>query len=620
MPDLAAPGRRRFALAALVAWAAASTAQAAIPQAERDALIALYNSTDGAHWKNRSNWRNGGDTDFNAPGSECSWHGVTCDSAKAHVTKVNLADNQLNGTIPNLSGLHQLQHFDVSVNQLSGTIPNLSGLHQLQHFDVSINQLSGTIPNLSGLHQLQRFDARVNQLSGTIPNLSGLNQLQRFKVGVNQLSGTIPDLSGLHQLQHFDVSVNQLSGTIPNLSGLNQLKAFQVGDNLLTGKPPAAPTGLLPSESWLCPNKLEAPSPTDDAWNAATTGNWSDGCSTTAHTVTAQAGPNGSVDPATQQRVRGARAWLAVTPAAGYEFDQATPAPSCGPVTITMRDNTNLVVEPIEADCEIQVSFRRILPGHHSITATANPAAGGSITCTPNPVPHGGNSTCTASANTGYVFNVFNGDCNGKTCTLTNVTAPLSVVAHFTQAVPILPLRAITATANPAMGGSVTCTPNPVPHGGNSTCTATANSGYVFDGFSGDCNGSTCTLTNVTALKTVTANFRATTPATHAITATANPSVGGTVTCTPNPVPNGGNATCTATPAAGYAFDGFGGDCSGNACSLTNVTAPKAVTARFRLIAAAPGSATAVPTLGHWALLLLGLLTAALGLQRLRRS
>lgn len=44
-------------------------------------------------------------------------------------------------------------------------------------------------------------------------------------------------------------------------------------------------------------------------------------------------------------------------------------------------------------------------------------------------------------------------------------------------------------------------------HGSNSSCTATANAGYTFSAFSGDCTGSTCALSNVTSAKSVTATF-----------------------------------------------------------------------------------------------------------------
>ena len=53
----------------LISLAGASYAQ--IPQIERDALIALYNSTDGANWTDNMGW-------LGEAGTECSWFGVRC--------------------------------------------------------------------------------------------------------------------------------------------------------------------------------------------------------------------------------------------------------------------------------------------------------------------------------------------------------------------------------------------------------------------------------------------------------------------------------------------------------------------------------------------------------------
>lgn len=100
----------------------------------------------------------------------------------------------------------------------------------------------------------------------------------------------------------------------------------------------------------------------------------------------------------------------------------------------------------------------------------------------------------------------------------------------------------------------------------------------------------------------------------HAITVDPAP-VNGTLSCTPNPVPDRGSTTCTATPDPGYAVASFTG-CTrvgtSNDCQLTGVTAPATVAVTFAAI-------PAVPTLSHWALMLLGLLAAGLGLRRLRR-
>ncbi|MBX3674423.1 MAG: DUF4214 domain-containing protein [Burkholderiales bacterium] len=179
-----------------------------------------------------------------------------------------------------------------------------------------------------------------------------------------------------------------------------------------------------------------------------------------------------------------------------------------------------------------------------------------------------------ATASAGSTFASWTGcdSASGSECALT-VDQSRSVTATFT-----LNAYAITAAANPVAGGTVGCVPNPVSHGGTSICTASANTGYVFTGFSGDCTGSTCTLSDVTAARSVTATF---TPSTYAITATALPPAGGTVTCTPNPVAHGGTSTCTATANAGYAFSAFSGDCAGPTCTLSDVTAARSVTATF---------------------------------------
>ncbi|MBK5962778.1 hypothetical protein CCR95_01360 [Thiocystis minor] len=147
-------------------------------------------------------------------------------------------------------------------------------------------------------------------------------------------------------------------------------------------------------------------------------------------------------------------------------------------------------------------------PTSFSIATAANPSPGGTVRCTPNPVAAGRSSTCSATANTGYRFGNWSGSCRGATCILTNVGAPKSVTGNF-----ILKTYAVTTTANPAVGGTLSCSPNPVGHGSSSTCTALPALGYRFTAWSGDCTGATCVLRNVTAAKGVTATFTALPPA-----------------------------------------------------------------------------------------------------------
>ncbi len=221
---------------------------------QRAVLTNLYSSTNGASWTNKTNW-NG------AVGTECTWFGVTCDTAQNNVVAINLGSNNLVGTLPALSGLPALQTFNVSINQLTGPIPSLGGLTALLDFRVNNNLLSGPIPSLTGLTALVTIVASNNQLTGSIPSLTGLTSLQQFTAPNNQLTGSIPSLSGLTALQQFGVSINQLTGPIPSLTGLTALVDFNAFSNGFTGSIPSL-TGLTALQSFqVSTNQLTGPIP-----------------------------------------------------------------------------------------------------------------------------------------------------------------------------------------------------------------------------------------------------------------------------------------------------------------------------------------------------------------------
>lgn len=238
---------------ATVSLCATWTVSAAIPQGEREDLIALYTSAGGNGWSNNTNWCSGacpavGTPTVNAPGTECTWFGIVCDASNSHVISINLPNNKLIGNLPVFANLGDLQLFVATNNNLSGPIPSLTRLTQLDTFWVYSNQLSGHIPSLAGLTHL--FDFRVNH---------------------NQLDGSIPSLIGLTSLQRFDVGTNNLTGPIPSLTGLINLDSFLVGGNKLTGPVPAVPTTGHPNFAILCPNRLDlTPTANDTAWNTAT--------------------------------------------------------------------------------------------------------------------------------------------------------------------------------------------------------------------------------------------------------------------------------------------------------------------------------------------------------------
>lgn len=77
-----------------------------------------------------------------------SWSFVSCDSAGANVTIVNLGKQHFSGTIsPAFANLTSLRSLFLNDNNLTGSIPeSLTTLPQLQIIDVSNNNLSGPIP------------------------------------------------------------------------------------------------------------------------------------------------------------------------------------------------------------------------------------------------------------------------------------------------------------------------------------------------------------------------------------------------------------------------------------------------------------------------------------------
>ena len=92
---------------------------------EKEALIVLYNTTNGDNWKNNTNW--------------CSdqplktWHGIKTND-EGFVSELYLNSNQLSGTIPDEIGhLVHLTSLWLFSNRLSGHIPQ--GIGQLTHLE-----------------------------------------------------------------------------------------------------------------------------------------------------------------------------------------------------------------------------------------------------------------------------------------------------------------------------------------------------------------------------------------------------------------------------------------------------------------------------------------------------
>jgi len=153
--------------------------------------------------------------------------------------------------------------------------------------------------------------------------------------------------------------------------------------------------------------------------------------------------------------------------------------------------------------------------------------------------------------------------------------------------------------------------------GSSVVLTAAPSADSDFAGWSGACTGmGPCTVT-MSAGKTVTATFNARS-GTHFLSVGTLPATGtarGSITSSPAGIncgatckaafPSGTTVTLTASPAAGYVFSGWSGDCAGTGSCIVSMTAPKSAFATFAAAPAAAANYTALwwnPTESGWGL------------------
>ncbi len=198
---------------------------------EKDALIALYDSTAGDGWDNNTSWGIGDPCDNN-------WYGISCTNSGS-VTDINLSSNKLAGPIPkeigDLANLNSLILGGMcgcgGTNEINGTIPpeignltNLTILSLNAMFGMGTEpRLTGSIPTeIKNLTNLTYLGLRNHRVSGTIPKeLGDLTNLTTLDLYNNQFTGDIPkEIGNLTNLTILDLGGNfNLIGTIPKEIG-----------------------------------------------------------------------------------------------------------------------------------------------------------------------------------------------------------------------------------------------------------------------------------------------------------------------------------------------------------------------------------------------------------------
>ncbi|KAK1364375.1 LRR receptor-like serine/threonine-protein kinase RCH1 [Heracleum sosnowskyi] len=133
------------------------------------------------------------------------------------LTYLDLSSNQLNGIPPiSFRNLSNLKVLDISANNFTGNLEDLllgpfSLLHELL---ISENQLSGSLPDITLLSSLKKLRVSSNQLNGCLPTVfKHHSALEILDLSNNHLRGTISEahLSNLSSLMYMCTSSNPLT-------------------------------------------------------------------------------------------------------------------------------------------------------------------------------------------------------------------------------------------------------------------------------------------------------------------------------------------------------------------------------------------------------------------------
>ncbi|MDB5258384.1 MAG: large protein [Chitinophagaceae bacterium] len=144
------------------------------------ALVAFYNSTDGAHWYNNTNWLS---TRVGL------WEGIAIVGNR--VQTLALGNNNVAGTIPvEFCDLSGLEYIYLNKNQLTGNLPSCIGnAVSINSIDLSDNALSGAFPSVFATAMPHLADIWISNNQYTdFPDLAGVAELSNLHVEGNNLT------------------------------------------------------------------------------------------------------------------------------------------------------------------------------------------------------------------------------------------------------------------------------------------------------------------------------------------------------------------------------------------------------------------------------------------------
>lgn len=241
--------------------------QWSISNAERNALISIYNSTNGENW-NRT---------WDLEKDPRTWFGVSVKNGA--IVELNLAGNALKGNFPsNISSFTRLTKLDLSNNQLSGEVAaGVSSLSSLTKLDISNNRFTDNPTSaLTGLFNVEDLGLGGNfftipDVNGLLQNFNNIRILNISDLGLTNIPAKITafinletlildnnpipasafgNIANHERLRTLSLSGMQLSQIPPQVSLLTDLKSLNLSNNNITDQNTSALSPLINLE-WL---------------------------------------------------------------------------------------------------------------------------------------------------------------------------------------------------------------------------------------------------------------------------------------------------------------------------------------------------------------------------------
>jgi len=212
-------------------------------EGDRQALVDLYNATNGDNWNNNTGWLNGNPSN--------SWYGVEVDG-NGRVIKLDLYNNNLEGSLPaSIGNLSKLRFLSLKNNsgiytEIPASIANWVNAEVLlfanDQLNTPFNEPPG--PPVYNHHWGKNYNASRSKYTGTIPDVfDQMPNLRILQIGWQQHLDEAPFPSTLYQhntLEILELQGTRRTGTLSDTFNLPELRILFLGNNEFEGSLPSS--------------------------------------------------------------------------------------------------------------------------------------------------------------------------------------------------------------------------------------------------------------------------------------------------------------------------------------------------------------------------------------------